>query len=226
MAASSGNRAASAITIVCLAPIRAISEPAKRGSVTNGMLPMPRTSPSFVADPVVTRTNQGSANTVIDEPIDDTTSAATIARIGVELNLLIRFAPVQEHPIHFIPRRARIGSRVQRLGDQLRANSSIVPVTTLHFNDLHGERTNSTTANQVALLRARGKTVFGAFPTFEVRNAHSGPKIERLREVLCQPQDFGTHLILQDPRRVVCRRPRERLHCHGPGDRIGDDVTL
>ena len=49
--------------------------------MTNGMLPMPRTSPSFVADPVVTRTNQGSANTVIDEPIDDTTSAATIARI-------------------------------------------------------------------------------------------------------------------------------------------------
>ena len=81
IAASSGNRAASAITIVCLAPIRAISEPAKRGSVTNGMLPIPRTSPSFVADPVVTRTNQGSANTVIDEPIDDTTSAATIARI-------------------------------------------------------------------------------------------------------------------------------------------------
>ena len=49
--------------------------------MTNGMLPIPRTSPSFVADPVVTRTNQGSANTVIDEPIDDTTSAATIARI-------------------------------------------------------------------------------------------------------------------------------------------------
>ena len=49
--------------------------------MTNGMLPMPRTSPSFVADPVVTRTNQGSANTVIDEPIDDTTSAPTIARI-------------------------------------------------------------------------------------------------------------------------------------------------
>jgi len=42
---------------------------------------MPRTSPSFVADPVVTRTNHGSANTVIDEPTDDTTSAATIARI-------------------------------------------------------------------------------------------------------------------------------------------------
>ena len=57
------------MTIVCRAPIRAISEPAGTGSVTNGILPMPRTSPSFVADPVVTRTNQGSANTVIDEPI-------------------------------------------------------------------------------------------------------------------------------------------------------------
>jgi hypothetical protein len=66
-------------------------EPAGSGSVTNGMLPMPRTSPSFVADPVVARTNQGSANTVIDEPTDDTTSAATIARIRVELTLLIRF---------------------------------------------------------------------------------------------------------------------------------------
>ena len=42
---------------------------------------MPRTSPSFVADPVVASTNQGNANTVIDEPIDDTASAATIARI-------------------------------------------------------------------------------------------------------------------------------------------------
>lgn len=81
IAASNGSRAASAITIVCLAPIRAISEPAGRGSVTNGMLPMPRTSPSFVADPVVTSTNQGSANTVIDEPTDDTSSAATIVRI-------------------------------------------------------------------------------------------------------------------------------------------------
>jgi len=56
-------------------------EPARMGSVTNGILPMPRTNPSFVADPVVTRTNQGSANTVIDEPIDDTTSAPTIVRI-------------------------------------------------------------------------------------------------------------------------------------------------
>ena len=81
MAASSGSRAASATTIVCLAPIRAISEPAGRGSVTNGMLPMPRTSPSFVADPVVASTNHGSASTVIDEPTDDTHSAATIARI-------------------------------------------------------------------------------------------------------------------------------------------------
>jgi hypothetical protein len=45
------------------------------------MLPMPRTSPSFVAEPVVARTNQGRAKIVIDEPIDDTTSAATIARI-------------------------------------------------------------------------------------------------------------------------------------------------
>src|SRR3954468_15246137 len=89
MAASSGSRAASAITIVFRAPIRAISEPAGMGSVTNGILPMPRTSPSFVADPVVTRTNHGSANTVIDEPIDDTHPAPTIARIGVELTLLI-----------------------------------------------------------------------------------------------------------------------------------------
>src|ERR1051326_6388397 len=104
MAASSGSRAASAITIVCLAPIRAITEPAGRGSVTNGMLRTPRRSPSSVAAPVVTRTNQGSAKTVIDEPIDDTTSAATIARIGVELLLLIRSARAQEHPIHVIPR--------------------------------------------------------------------------------------------------------------------------
>ena len=56
------------------------------------MLPIPRTSPSFVADPVVARTNQGSANTVIDEPTDDTTSAATTALIWVELLLLIRSA--------------------------------------------------------------------------------------------------------------------------------------
>jgi hypothetical protein len=45
------------------------------------MLPMPRTSPSFVAEPVVARTNQGNANTVIDDPTDDTASAATIARV-------------------------------------------------------------------------------------------------------------------------------------------------
>src|SRR5437773_11794989 len=97
MAASSGSRAASAITIVCLAPIRAISEPAGTGNVTNGILPMPSTSPSFVADPVVTRTNQGSAKTVIDEPTDDTTSAPTMTRIWVELTLLIRCARAQPH---------------------------------------------------------------------------------------------------------------------------------
>ena len=84
--------------MVCLAPIRAISGPAKRGSVTNGMLPMPRTSPSFVADPVVASTNHGSASTVIDEPIDDTHSAATIARIGVEPTRLSTTAPPRNQP--------------------------------------------------------------------------------------------------------------------------------
>src|SRR6476619_5150125 len=83
--------------MVGLAPIRAISEPAGTGSVTNGILPMPRTRPSFVADPVVARTNHGSARTVIDEPTDDTHSAATIARIGVEPTLLIRCARAQPH---------------------------------------------------------------------------------------------------------------------------------
>src|SRR3954453_10957983 len=85
------------MTIVCPTPIRAISEPARTGSVTNGILPMPRTSPSFVADPVVTRTNQGRAKTVIDEPTDETTSAPTMARIRVELTPLIRCARAQPH---------------------------------------------------------------------------------------------------------------------------------
>src|SRR5207253_2202510 len=71
---------------------------------------MPRTSPSFVTDPVVTRTNQGSANTVIDEPIDDTTSAPTTALIWVELTLLIPSVGTEQ--LSHRPARA---SRVQAL---------------------------------------------------------------------------------------------------------------
>ena len=56
---------------------------------------MPRTSPTFVADPVVASTNQGNANTVIDDPIDDTTSAATMARIGVELSVFTRLPIIE-----------------------------------------------------------------------------------------------------------------------------------
>src|SRR5581483_643477 len=112
MTATSGSRAASAATIVCLAPIRAISEPARKGRVTNGTLPMPRTSPSFVTDPVVTRTNQGSASTVIDEPTGDTHSAATIARIGVEPTRLFTTGP-------------RYDSRAGFLGDDTLTPSAI-----------------------------------------------------------------------------------------------------
>jgi hypothetical protein len=50
---------------------------------------MPRTSLIFVAEPVDTRTNQGKARTVIDEPIDDTHSATTIARIEVDAMRLV-----------------------------------------------------------------------------------------------------------------------------------------
>ena len=75
----SGTRAASATFIVRFAPRRAIREPAGIPSRPTGSSSAARTQPIFAVEPVVTRTNQGSATYVIDEPVRETSSATMIA---------------------------------------------------------------------------------------------------------------------------------------------------
>ena len=74
---SSGPRAASEMTIVFFAPIRAISAPDGIPNSAIGTISAAITQPIFAIEPVVTRTNQGSATNVIEEPVSETSSATT-----------------------------------------------------------------------------------------------------------------------------------------------------
>src|SRR5215212_248391 len=79
IAAISGTRAASARFIVRFAPSRAIRLPLGMPRSPTGRSSAARTQPIFAVEPVVTRTNQGSATYVIAEPLRDTSSATTTA---------------------------------------------------------------------------------------------------------------------------------------------------
>ena len=77
---SSGPRAASETSIVRFAPIRAMSEPAGMPKIAIGSISAARTQPIFAVEPVVTRTNHGSATNVIEEPVSETSSAVRSPR--------------------------------------------------------------------------------------------------------------------------------------------------
>ena len=71
----SGPRAASEMSIVRFAPIRAMSEPAGMPTIAIGSISAARTHPILAVEPVVTRTNHGRATNVIEEPVSETSSA-------------------------------------------------------------------------------------------------------------------------------------------------------
>ena len=75
MTSSSGPRAASEMSIVFFAPSFAITVPAGMPKIAIGSISAASTQPIFAVDPVVTRTKNGSATNVIDEPVSDTSSA-------------------------------------------------------------------------------------------------------------------------------------------------------
>jgi hypothetical protein len=66
--------------IVRFAPSRAISAPLGIPKMPTGMSSAARTQPMRAVEPVVARTNQGSATNVIEEPVRETVSATRIER--------------------------------------------------------------------------------------------------------------------------------------------------
>src|SRR5262249_61565448 len=74
-----GARSASDHSIVVRAPSRAITEPLGMPRIAIGAISTARTMLVFVAEPVVTRTNQGSATKVIAVPPAETASATRSA---------------------------------------------------------------------------------------------------------------------------------------------------
>ena len=80
--ASKGTRARSDSTIVLRAPSRETTVPDGIPRTATGSSSTARTTPIFVAEPVVESTNQGRARNVICEPSEETISAATSATIG------------------------------------------------------------------------------------------------------------------------------------------------
>ena len=84
----SGPRAASLMSIDRFAPSRAMSEPDGIPNSAIGRSCAAMTQPSFAVEPVVTRTNHGSATNVIDEPVSETSSAATRPRIERFLHIV------------------------------------------------------------------------------------------------------------------------------------------
>ena len=77
MTSISGPRAASEMSIVFLAPSFAITVPGGMPKMAIGSISAARTQPIFAVEPVVARTNHGSATNVIDEPVSETSSAET-----------------------------------------------------------------------------------------------------------------------------------------------------
>jgi hypothetical protein len=77
MTSINGPRAASQISIVLFEPSFAITVPAGMPKIATGSISAARTQPIFAVEPVVARTNHGSATNVIDEPVNETSSAET-----------------------------------------------------------------------------------------------------------------------------------------------------
>ena len=82
IAAISGARARSATIIVRRAPHRAITAPDGMPRIAIGASSAASTTPIRVGEPVVLRTNQGSARNVICEPSEEMTCAVMSATIG------------------------------------------------------------------------------------------------------------------------------------------------
>ncbi len=78
-----GARAKSEISIVFRAPMRSTRIPLGMPSTTIGAISAARTSVIFPGDPVVTRTNHGSARYVMRVPKTEMTSARTSAETAV-----------------------------------------------------------------------------------------------------------------------------------------------
>ena len=77
MTSISGPRAASEMSIVFLAPSFAITVPAGMPKIAIGSISAARAQPIFAVEPVVMRTKKGRATNVIDEPVNETSSAVT-----------------------------------------------------------------------------------------------------------------------------------------------------
>ena len=98
----SGPRAASEMSIVRLAPSRAISEPAGMPKIAIGSISAARTQPIFAVEPVVARTNHGRATNVIEEPVSETSSAVmspserAVLQHGGENKTSVRFCKVAD----------------------------------------------------------------------------------------------------------------------------------
>src|ERR1044072_787962 len=76
MTSINGPRAASEMSIVFFAPSFEITVPAGMPKIAIGSISAARTHPIFAVDPVVTRTKNGRARHRIDEPVNETSSAA------------------------------------------------------------------------------------------------------------------------------------------------------
>ena len=72
-------RAASAVTMVVPAPTRSTTRPLAKPNSASGSRRTAKTTPIFVAEPVVARTNQGNATVVMFEPVDDVIAAVSSA---------------------------------------------------------------------------------------------------------------------------------------------------
>jgi hypothetical protein len=88
-----GARARSAASIVVRAPRRWTSAPLGMPRRAVGRTSAARTSDTFPGEPVVTRTNHGSARYVIRVPNTEIVSAATSA------DTALLFTPVCDHPV-------------------------------------------------------------------------------------------------------------------------------
>src|SRR4051812_7548986 len=77
MTSISGPRAASEMSIVFFAPSFAITVPAGMPKIAIGSISTASAKPIFAVEPVVMRTKNGSATNVIDEPVNETSSAVS-----------------------------------------------------------------------------------------------------------------------------------------------------
>ena len=113
-------------------PSRATSVPAGMPKIATAPSPPPAPSPCGAAEPVVTKTNHGSATNVIEEPVSETSSAAIEAERS-ERSRQIDMARDNKTSVRFCKvepcRRSARSTRRPAAADPRRARSAASPAT-------------------------------------------------------------------------------------------------